>query len=160
MYYLNYFFIMSILGHIIEIFIYQDGKSGILFLPWTPVYGFGTIIILFIYKFINKYCKNKFLKIFYIFLFSSISLTIIEFISGYFIQYLFNITFWDYSNLKFHIGKYISLEMAIIWGFASIFLIYYIKPLLDKIISKIPKFLTYSLLIIIIIDFIYTLNLK
>ncbi len=160
MYYLNYFFIMSLIGHFIETFIYSDGNSGILLAPWTPVYGIGTILILLINKVINKYIKNKYVKIILLFLSSMIILSIIEAMGGYLIEYLFHTTFWDYSDFKFNIGKYIAVEIAIIWGLCSILLIYFIKPLIDKIISKIPKYLTYTLLILFIIDLILTLIIK
>ena len=160
MYYLNYFFIMSLIGHFIETFIYDDGNSGILLAPWTPVYGIGTILILLINKVINKYIKNKYVKIILLFLSSMIILSIIEAMGGYLIEYLFHTTFWDYSDFKFNIGKYIAVEIAIIWGLCSILLIYFIKPLIDKIISKIPKYLTYTLLILFIIDLVLTLIIK
>ena len=124
MYYLNYFFIMSLIGHFIETFIYVDGNSGILLAPWTPVYGIGTILILLINKVINKYIKNKYVKIILLFLSSMIILSIIEAMGGYLIEYLFHTTFWDYSDFKFNIGKYIAVEIAIIWGLCSILLIY------------------------------------
>lgn len=160
MYYLNYFFIFSLIGHILETFVYYNGESGILFGPWTPVYGIGIIIILLIHKFLDKTTKNKYLKLFLLFITSSIILSTIEAIGGYLIEYLFHITFWDYSYLKFHIGKYIALEMSLVWGICSIIVIYLIKPLMDKIISKIPKYLTYSLIILILIDLLFTIFIK
>lgn len=160
MYYLNYFFIFSILGHLLETFVYSNGESGILFGPWTPVYGIGTIIILLIYKYLNKNTKNKYLKCFLLFILSSVILTIIEAIGGYLIEFIFHVTFWDYSYYKFHIGKYIALEMALIWGLCSLLVVYFIKPLIDKIISKIPKYLTYVLSILFVIDLINTIVFK
>lgn len=160
MYYLNYFFIFSIIGHVLETFVYYNGESGILFGPWTPVYGIGVFIILLIHKFLDKNTKNKYLKPFLLFVLSSILLSAVEAIGGYLIEYLFHITFWDYSYLKFHIGKYIALEMALVWGICSIVVIYIIKSLIDKIIGKIPKYLTYLLTILIIIDLICTIIIK
>ena len=29
--------------------------SGILYLPWTPIYGFGTVLIICIFNIIQKY---------------------------------------------------------------------------------------------------------
>ena len=49
--------------------------------------------------------------------------------------------------------------MAIIWGISSIILICF-KPLLDKIISKIPKYFTYMLIIIFILDLFLTIIIK
>ena len=159
MYYLNYFFIMSFIGHLIETFIMKS-DSGILLGWWTPIYGIGSIIILLINKYITKFNLNKILKVILLFISCSFILTLIEAIGGYLIEFIFKITFWDYTDYKFNIGKYIAIEMAIIWGLSSIALIYYIKPLLDKIISNIPKYFTYILIIFFIIDVIATLFIK
>ena len=54
MYYINTFFIFSILGHIIENFVYKHVDSGILFGFWTPIYGLGIILILLINNILKK----------------------------------------------------------------------------------------------------------
>ena len=159
MYYINYFFILSFFGHLIETFVVKS-NSGILFGWWTPVYGLGSVIILLINKYISKLNINKVSKVILLFISCGFILTIIEAIGGYLIEFIFGITFWDYTDYKFNIGKYITLEITIIWGLSSIILIYYIKTLLDKIISKIPKYFTYTLIILFIIDVISTLFIK
>ena len=83
-----------------------------------------------------------------------------EYIGGILIEKIFDITFWSYKDLKFNIGKYISLEMALVWGLASLLLIYLIKPLFDKFINKIPTFFTIGLVILFSIDVIVTLVSK
>lgn len=160
MFYLNYFFVFSIIGHIVESFVYSNGESGILFGWWTPVYGIGVLIILLIHKLIDKIKLNKIGKGTLLFLLSALILSIIEAIGGYLIEWLFNYTFWDYCNYKFNIGKYAALEMALIWGVSSLILIYILKPLLDKIISKIPKYFTYILSVLLILDLFFTIILK
>ena len=106
MYYLNYFFIFSIIGHIIESFIYYNGNSGILLGWWTPIYGIGVVIILLINNLISKIKTNKIIRILILFIMSAILLSIIEAIGGYLIEWIFNYSFWDYSDYKFNIGKY------------------------------------------------------
>ncbi len=160
MYYLNYFFIFSILGHFIECFFYSNGESGILLGYWTPIYGFGTIIILFINKIIDKLKLNKILKVITLFFSSAIFLAIIEAIGGYLIKWIFNTELWNYSSHKFNIGEYTSLEMSLIWGLSSILLIYFLKPIVDKIVNKIHKFITYILIVLLIIDLIATIVVK
>ncbi len=165
MYYINYFFIASIIGFIFETIFYMlfkwSGNSGYLFGPWTPVYGFGAVIIILLYKFIDRKIKtNKFLKIFIFFISISILLSTIEFIGGHLIEFIFHETFWDYSDHKFNIGKYTSLEMALVWGIASIVFICLIKPLIDKFIYIIPRTITYILTILFIIDNVATLIIK
>lgn len=163
MYYLNNFFLFSILGHIIETIIYafHKGESGILFGPWTPIYGIGVLIIIVCYQFLIKdRIENKWLKNIAIFLIGFLLLSFIEWLGGILIESIFGIVFWTYKDLKFNIGHYIALEMAIIWGIASLILVHYILPFTDKITKKIPRFITWLLTILFIIDNIVTLIFK
>ena len=159
MYYFNYFFIFSIIGHMIESLIYYNGDSGILFGWWTPVYGLGVVIILLISKLIRNIKANKIIKLILLFVISAILLSILEAIGGYLIEWLFGYSFWDYQDYEFNIGKYTALEMGIVWGLSSIVVIF-IKPFFDKIISKIPKYFTYILIILFILDLFFTIILK
>ena len=59
MYYINYFFIFAIIGHFIETVFIPNFNSGILYGWWTPVYGFGAVLILITGKVINKINWNK-----------------------------------------------------------------------------------------------------
>lgn len=162
MYYINHFFIFSIIGHLIETLGTKGFNSGILYGWWTPVYGFGVIIILLIGKLINKFnfSNKKILKIFITYLLCTIILTLIELLGGYLIKWIWHTEIWNYENHKFNIGHYISLEISNIWGIAGIFVLYVLKPLFDKIINKIPKWLTYTLITLFTIDSILTLILK
>ena len=156
MYYINIFFIFSIFGHILENFVYKHVDSGILFGFWTPIYGCGVLLILFINHFLKKFKFNKYLHPIILFITSAIILSTLEYLGGTLIEILYGRVFWDYSNEFLHIGKYTSLKMSLIWGISSILLIYLICPLLDKIIKKIPKFITYILVFLFIIDIIVT----
>ena len=129
---------------------------------WTPVYGFGTIIILIIHKILDKYISNKktFVKIIILFFTCLITLSLIEALGGYLIKWIFNKSMWDYSNHSFNIGKYASIEMGLVWGISSIILIYILKPFLDKFINKIPKIFTIILIIIFLLDSFYTVFIK
>ena len=165
MYLLNCFFIYSILGFLLEgtytLITSNHFSSGILYGPWTPVYGFGAILTIIIsQKIFKKMHKSRFTETLVTFIILTIVLTLIEWLGGIIIEKLFHETLWNYKNFQFNIGKYISLEMALIWGLISIFIIYFIKPIIDKIEKKIPKSLTYTLLIFFIIDIITTIITK
>lgn len=156
MYYINVFFIFSIIGHILENFVYVHVDSGILYGFWTPIYGFGVLLILFIDYVLKKLKINKYLYPFVLFIISAVFLSTLEYIGGTIIENLYGRIFWDYSYQKFHIGKYTSLKMCFLWGLSSIAIIYIFKPFLDKFIKKIPKFITYILVFLFIIDIIVT----
>lgn len=165
MYLLNCFFIYSILGFVFEglftLITKNHFSSGILYGPWTPVYGFGAILTIIISKKIfKKIHQNKIIETIITFIVLTLVLTLIEWLGGILIEFLFHETLWNYKDYKFNIGKYISLEMSLIWGIISILIIYFIKPIIDKIENKIPKFITIILTILFILDLIITTFIK
>ena len=141
MYYLNNFLFFSILGHIFESILFlvldNNGYSGIFFGPWTPVYGLGIIIIIY-----------------------AIFLSLIEYIGGISIEIFFHKIFWNYSNHKFNLGYYVSLEMALLWGLVSCIYLFVFKKIIDIFIKKIPVFISIPVFIIFISDFVVTLITK
>lgn len=161
MYYINLFFIYSLLGHLLEKILFPQHASGILYGFWTPVYGLGALIMIISYKFLKKRFKlNKITKFISIFLMGLVFLSGIEWIGGTLIEKIFHITFWDYSNMKYSIGKYASLEMGLIWGIASLGLIYIIQPFLKKLAIKIPRWVTYVLIGLFLLDICTTIFLR
>ena len=160
MYYVNAFFVFSILGHFIESFFYTSGESGIFLGYWTPIYGIGAVTILLAYDFLTRKKDFKKLKGVIIFLIGAVLLSLMEYIGGILIEKIFGVVFWDYSSMKFNIGKYTSLEMSLVWGLSSLALIYIIRPLIDRFIKKIPKLVSWILIVLFIIDLVLTLYTK
>lgn len=156
MYYLNIFFIFAFLGHILENIVYPNVDSGILYGLWTPIYGFGVILIILIDKYLKKFKLKAYLHVPLLFLISAISLGIIETIGGYYIEIVFGRIFWNYANHFVPIGKYTSLQMMSTWGICSILVIYVLIPIINKFINKIPTFLTSFMISLFFVDIIYT----
>ena len=93
MYYINIFFIYSIVGYILEYIVHliTGYEGGILYGFWTPIYGVGSVIIIYLYnKYISKLKMHKILKFICIFLTGFLLLSFIEFIGGIIIKFLFN----------------------------------------------------------------------
>ena len=156
-YYINNFIIYSIFGFIIETimkYIFNPSMhNGSLYGPWIPIYGLGACLVIIIERLVfNRFKTNRIIKIIYLFLISVISLTLLEFIGGHLIHFLTGKVFWDYSKMKFNIGHYISVEIACIWGIAALIIVYLIKPIIDKLIKKIPSTITYLVFLIFLID--------
>lgn len=161
-YYLNTFIIYSVIGFIIETSLkhlfFPKLNNGFLHGPWIPVYGLGVCLIIIIMRIIfNRIKLSRPIKIILLFLISTIVLTILEFIGGNLIELLTGKVFWKYDDLKYNIGHYIALEISLVWGIMSLVITYIIKPILDKLIKKIPSIITYLVLISMIFDFIITL---
>ena len=87
---------------------------------------------------------------------SMIVLTILEYITGNLIELVFHTSFWDYSNFKFNMGKYISLESSLMWLVGSIIIVF-IHNKLDEYIKKIPNTITYIISVIFIIDLVLSI---
>lgn len=167
MYYLNYFFIFSIFGHFLESVMFKlfdwNLESGFLYGYWTPVYGLGVVLIIFISKkLFSKLKLNKFLEVIIFIIVITFILTFIEYLGGNILEIIFKKEFWNYSDHKYHFGKYIALDISLIWGICSIIFLYLIKPWMDKVVSHIPKWLTIFMLALFIVDLVCTLifNIK
>ena len=163
MYLLNTFFIYSVIGYIMEIIIgfilgANNPESGILYGPWTPIYGFSSILIILIseklFKHLHMSRWKETLIVFFIIVFVLMGT---EYLGGYLIEVVFGFSFWDYSDYHFHIGKYTCFEMGIVWGLLGVLFIYYFRPFLDKFIIKIPRKLTILLTFLIVLDLIIRL---
>lgn len=137
------------------IYLFCKGESGILFFPWTPIYGIGVVIVVLCYQKI-KQIKNKFFQYLCVFLVGFLLLSLLEFIGGILIEKLFHIVFWSYDHFKFHFGHYIALEISLIWGICSIIIVLTL-PFVDKIVKKIPRSITWLFIILIILDSIMTI---
>ena len=160
MYYINSFFLYSLLGFIVESTIFKNTilkPSGVLNGPITLVYGVGGIVLLIVNKYIiDKIKTNKIIKIIISFIIYTIVLTLVELICGYLCHFIFNIDMWNYTDKKYNIGKYICLEYIGVWWIYGLITTYIIKPYIDKIIKLIPKDLTYISILILALDIIIT----
>ena len=143
MYYINIFFVFSFIGFLFEsflnIFFNDNFNSGILYGPWTFIYGIGALLIVVL---------NKFVGI-------TILMTLVEFSGGMLIETIFHRTYWDYTNMRFNYGKYICLEVSLLWGLLATAINYFVLPWVNKFIQKIPKLVSFLFVFLFILDIIF-----
>ena len=160
MYLVNCFFVYSILGYVLEmIFGFSIGanspESGILYGPWTPIYGIASVFIIVIS---NRLFKNlhlpRWIETIIVILVLMVVLSALEWLGGVLIELIFGFSFWDYSDSKFNLGKYVCLEFALIWSVLSLVFIYVINPLLEKYIRKIPIWVAIILGMLFVLDLV------
>ena len=161
MYYINIFFIFSFIGFLFEnvlnIFTNDTFNSGILYGPWTFIYGIGALLIVVVNKFLNQYRLKKVKEIILFYLIVTILMTLVEFSGGMLIENIFHRVYWDYTNMRFNYGKYICLEVLLVWGLMATLINYLVLPLINKFEKKIPWFITIIFVILFIIDIVFTL---
>lgn len=133
------FIIGSILGYIFEMIVvlfqkgYFESRQGLIYGPFTPVYGIGAIIY---YLILNNIKKDNKIKVFFI---TAILGGITEYICSLVQEKVFGTISWDYSYLIFDINGRTSLLHCSYWGIAGILYVIYIEPLLEKLKCKIDK---------------------
>ena len=161
MYYVNIFFIFSFIGFLFEnvlnIFTNDNFNSGVLYGPWTFIYGIGVLLMVIVYKFLQQYHLKKWKEVVLFYIIITIVMTLVEFSGGMLIETIFHRTYWDYTNMRFNYGKYICLEVSLAWGLLSTFITYLVLPFINKIEKKIPWFVSVGLIILFIVDIIFTL---
>ena len=117
---LLFFFIYCFIGWVIES-TYVSIKSfhfvnrGFLRLPLLPLYGSGAILMLFL----SLPVKGDLLLVF---LFGMVGASVLEYLTGYIMERLFKMKYWDYSKNPFNLNGYVCLGTSIAWGFLTILL--------------------------------------
>ena len=155
-----YFLIFSIVGLIIEtVFGYIntgviESRKGLIWGPFCPVYGIsGAVLILAL----NKYKEKNILEIFFAgFIVGSIA----EYVLSFILESIYGMRFWEYGYAKINLNGRICLQYSMYWGILSVIVLKLVKPLLDKIISKVPskplKIMEGIIFVFLIFDGIFT----
>ena len=153
------FFIYAFLGWCVEVtrFAAREKKfinRGFLSGPYCPIYGFGVVSVLLLLTPIKNNLPLLFI--------SSIVLTsFLEFMVGFVLEKLFHQKWWDYSTYRFNIKGYICLHISVFWGIACVTVMYFVEPVIDSVIFRLPSNLSTmivtSLLAVIIADTVVSL---
>lgn len=152
---INYYIYYSILGFLFEtccnVFIRSTYSSGILFGPFTPIYFFGFLIIMFLDKLLKKQENKKFRDIVFFFL-SFIMLTLVEYIGGHLSHFIIGHDKWSYESWPLSIGKYINPLVSLGWAIGSLVYDKFLLKRINKSIDRMPHRLTFILGLLYIID--------
>ena len=91
-------------------------NPGFLKGPWLPLYGIGLSIIYIIALAERNFAFDDWLSRISLILFMSISMTVIEYLSGLFSLNVLKVRLWDYSNEKNNLQGLICLRFSIFWA--------------------------------------------
>lgn len=136
MYFLS-FIIYSFLGWICEtiyclIIDKEYVNRGFLKGPFCPIYGAGALIVIIILSPVSD-------NILLLFLSGMIFTSILEYITGFLLEIIFNLKWWDYSNYRFNIKGRVCLLNSILFGILSLITVTIINPIIIEYIKNIPS---------------------
>lgn len=133
---LAYFIIYSVIGFIIETIFglltkgVVESRKSFLYGPFCGIYGLGAVVMI---VGLQKFKKNNYT----LFIGGFIIGSIVEYVISLIGELIFNIKWWDYSNMPFNINGRICFWYSIFWGLLAIYLMSHVNPKVDKFIEKI-----------------------
>ncbi|MBS6043935.1 MAG: putative ABC transporter permease, partial [Clostridium baratii] len=147
-----YFTIYSFLGWLSEtIYCYIIDKKftyrGFLYGPVCPIYGFGGIIV-------TECLRGMKGNIIEVFFGGMILASILEYITSYVLQKLFNMKWWDYSEHKFNINGRVCLLNSTMFGILAVVIVYVLEHLFKNTVVYIQHKIFFPVSFFILYGFI------
>lgn len=123
-------------------------NRGFLRLPMLPLYGSGAVMMLWVSIPVQD-------SLFLTWCAGVIGATVLEYVTGYVMEQLFKVRYWDYSDQKWNIHGYICLSSSIAWGFLTIFMTHVIHRPIERAVLSMPVWWDILFVLIISVVFIY-----
>lgn len=144
---ITFFFIYCFCGWIFES-TYVSLKSrrfvnrGFLRLPMLPLYGTGAVMMLWA----SLPFKDHIVLVYFA---GVVAATLLEYVTGYAMERLFKMKYWDYSNQPFNLHGYICLSSSVAWGFLTIFLTEVIHKPIAELVLNLNPVLEFSMIAVV-----------
>lgn len=114
-------------------------NRGFLRLPMLPLYGTGAVMMLWVSLPVKEHLVLVYFS-------GVIAATLLEYVTGWAMEQLFKVKYWDYSNQRFNLNGYICLSSSIAWGFLTILMTEVIHRPIERLVLGMNPILEYSLL--------------
>ena len=136
-YYIWFFLTLSLTGWVWEVCLYlaverRFVNRGVLFGPWLPIYGAGG---LFLYFLLYRLKKHPLM----IFFLAALICSAVEYACSWFLEKLWNIRWWDYSDYFLNLNGRVCLPAAVAFGLGALLLIYLFIPWFEQFYEKLPS---------------------
>lgn len=164
--YIFYFFFYSFIGWFFEscycsIRPKKWVNRGFLRGPICPIYGTGGLVMMVCLLPLRHITENLYFNELLIFIAGAVLCDIVEFMTSYIMEKLFNARWWDYSNKKFNIQGRICLTHTFYWGTCSCLFVFILEPVMNlylvgQVSESSRNILTYIFLTVFAFDLLDT----
>ena len=122
----NWFIIYSCIGWLYETsYCYlTTGRlmnRGFLYGPLIPIYGLSILAMVALFA-------NRYKSILSLFLSCSLAVTVIEYLSSYWMELVFQRRWWNYSKMAFNINGRVCLGASILFGLCGVLIVRVVHP--------------------------------
>lgn len=151
-----YFIIFSFLGWLMEtirvsIMSKKFVNRGFINGPFCPIYGIGiNLIIIFLSKLNHNYIM--------LIIGGVILCSVLEYITSYVLETIFDAKWWDYSYRKFNLKGRICLDISCAWGILSFLMIKFVVPFINNLIDYLSRDLGVFIINVFFITFFIDLT--
>ena len=125
-------------------------NRGFLHGPVLPIYGTGAIMVLICTIPVRE-------NIVLVYFFGMIGATVLEYITGWGMEKIFKVRYWDYSQSFLNLNGHICLVSSLFWGVLSIFMTDVVQEPVEGIILSLSN--TVSLILAIVITVVFAADL-
>lgn len=124
-------------------------NRGFLIGPYCPIYGLGSLLIIFL---LQGFSDN----IVILFLMSILICSSLEYFTSYIMEKIFRARWWDYSQKRLNINGRICFSTTIPFGILGCVIVSYVHPFFLQFITSLPHLFihvfTFLLLVLFLID--------
>lgn len=122
-------------------------NRGFLHGPFLPIYGSGAISVLILTIPVKEHLLA-------VFIMGMLGATLLEYLTGFIMEKLFGVRYWDYSNVPFNLHGYICLMASLGWGIFSVVMIRVVHLPVEQMVYRIPEATRETLAIFITVVFV------
>ncbi len=126
--------LFSLFGYIAEMTMclivdHKLTNRGFLCGPIIPIYGVGSIFLIFL---LEPFKNNPYL----VFFFGILITTLLEYVTSYLLEKIFHNRWWDYSENKFNLNGRICLLNSSLFGIGALVIIYLANPIFQDFLNQ------------------------
>ena len=130
------FFVYAFLGWCTEVAFaaVKTGKfvnRGFLNGPLCPIYGVGVVLVVLLLMPVHQ-------NLVLLYVASTVLVTVLEGLTGFFMDKIFHHKWWDYTDQPLNIGGYVCLPFSLVWGVCCVLIVRVIHPVVGRGISALP----------------------
>jgi len=122
-------------------------NRGFLTGPYCPIYGIGALVVINV---LTPFSENPII----VYFLAVIITSLLEYVTGYLLERVYHLKWWDYSKYKFNIHGRVVLHNSLIFGVLSLITIYFLNPILLNMINNLPLNMRYTLSLLLLSIFL------
>lgn len=151
-YYSIMFFLLALIGWLWEVILYFVTEHtfinrGVYKGPYLPIYGAGGVLL---YLLLHRLKKKPVL----VFSASMVLCSVLEYFTSWFLEFRWDIRWWDYSSHFMNLNGRICLLGAVVFGIGGTGFICLLLPAYEKLYQKMPEKLRTLLMVAFILIFV------